>query len=682
MKKIILLLLSGVSLWTYPALPARVNLVNTGEMHIALLANATTMYVKSDVKNVSASAVKLNGVWAIGGNFIQDSETNVFPTDKGYTTSTGTMVFVGEQGMSRYITATDFKSFDKRKQYVAFPHVKIETNDTIVLPAKMAIDARTVKIADGKKGFMLLKSELIVIDKDEKKDSLVYDASLRITTRGVSKDLVSAGAVVVEQFMGAYRGGRQLMPFATPYQKTQLSGYFAGNWVRRLIREENLHTVYTLGNKPSATVDSVIAREQYVIYAKEILQAGLPYLIKPRETGFDYSTLTSKNGLAVTGAEASLYDQEKFTFNGSVYTIEPYKEQLFAEDTLFSHKFASAPSKTTNWVIGNSYSAPLSIQAIKEAMTKSSVNFLPYIYIYSAGSTSYQPVSLSEGAAIGDAAFLEVPSKGVFMLRVSQNQGAGLTKDTFIIGKQHLTHGNLSHNLKKAEIRSSFADRDVSFRITLAGNTNVYDLTAVGLRENAALNGDMYDIPKVYTTAKEGFQLYTTTLDNSKLSINGLPLETDSVLLHFKPQIEEVQYTLTVSQKGNNYKLWLKDLKTNEITDLQQIPFYTFTGTGTDPENRFIIYFTEPKQDITLVSSTDSDSNVYVKYSDNLLSICGLSNVDINSNLYVYDMLGRVIFPGIVLQYPQQDFNINLTKNTYIISIQGQRNFNFKIINK
>ncbi len=675
MKKIILLLLSGVSLWTYPALPARVNLVNTGEMHIALLANATTMYVKSDVKNVSASAVKLNGVWAIGGNFIQDSETNVFPTDKGYTTSTGTMVFVGEQGMSRYITATDFKSFDKRKQYVAFPHVKIETNDTIMLPAKMAIDALTVKRTGGKKGFLLLESGIT-------ENGAVYDASLRITGKGASEKLVTSGSVVVEQYMEAYRGGDQLMPFATPYKNTQLSGYFAGNWVRRLIREDNLHTVYTLGNKPSTTETNVIAREQYVIYAKEILQAGLPYLIKPRGTGFDYRTLQAKNGLAVTGAEASLYDQRKFTFNGRVYTIEPYEEQLFAEDTLFSYTFESAPAKTTNWVIGNSYPAPLSVQAIKEEMAKSSVSFLPYIYIYPAGSTSYQVVPLNEGAEIGDSSFLEIPSKGVFMLRVSKNQGTGIAGAEFTIGKQHLTHGNLSHNLRKEKIRSSFAGRDVSFRVTLAGNTNVYDLTAVGLRENAALNGDMYDIPKVYTTAKEGFQLYTTTLDNSKLSINGLPLETDSVLLHFKPQIEEVQYTLTVSQKGNNYKLWLKDLKTNEITDLQQIPFYTFTGTGTDPENRFIIYFTEPKQDITLVSSTDSDSNVYVKYSDNLLSICGLSNVDINSNLYVYDMLGRVIFPGIVLQYPQQDFNINLTKNTYIISIQGQRNFNFKIINK
>jgi hypothetical protein len=333
---------------------------------------------------------------------------------------------------------------------------------------------------------------------------------------------------------------------------------------------------------------------------------------------------------------------------------------------------------TVNWIIGNSYSAPLSVDAIGQIMSSSSLSFVPYMYLYPPGSTSYQAVSLTEEHGLGEFAYSEIPAKSIFMVRLSKgsNVSAGTS---FTIGKEQLIHGNFSHNFLRSKTMNLSSDRDVSFMITLAGNPNVYDLSAVGLRSNASFGGDAYDIPKIYTAARESFQLYTLNSNNGKLSANGLPMETDSVLLNFKPQTGDTYYTLNVSQQGNEGRLWLKDLKTNGIIDLQQEPSYTFAATGTEEDNRFIVYFTEPKQ-ATSISTENAGGDVFVKCSDNRLSIWGLNSVDINSKVCVYDMLGSMIFSGDISEYPYHEFNVNLPQNMYIISIQGQRNFNFKTV--
>ncbi len=680
MRKIILLLFSSISFVFYAATPGNVDLLNTGKMYIASspTGNSASMYVVNAVRCTLDANIILDGVWKIGGNFIQDSETNVFETDEnGYTTSDGTIVFTSQVDGStvrRYITATDFADYDRSEHYIAFPHIRIDTNDTLVAPCKMGIDALSVQRSSetDKNGFLLLESGVTA-------NGAVYDASLRITDEGGSEELVTPGLIVVEQYMGAYRNGNdpQLFPFASPFKDTQKSGYFAGNWIRRLLCDDMRHTTYVLGNKPSTNDPNVISRDQYIIDPMETFVAGAPYLIKPREADFDYSKLQENGGLAVTGAEASLYDQEKFTFNGKVYNITSYDEQLFADDTLFSYTFKESVTlpNTVNWVIGNSYTAPLSINAIAEIMGTSPLTFLPYIYVYPPGASGYQAVSLLDDGFGSEHD--EIPSKSIFMIRLAGGSAVAANA-TFTIGKQQQIQGNVSHNLKAAAIST---DRDVSFRVTPEQNTSVYDFSTVGLRAAASFGNDAYDIPKIYDPAKQGFQLFTKTVSNgSRLSANGIPWETDSVLLGFKSQPEEMRYTLTVSQK-NEGELWLKDLNTNVITDLQQTSSYSFTGKGSDPEDRFVVYFTNPlRSAITTSISSAGSSDISVCFPDNRLSVFGLIKADINSNLFIYDVQGRTVFSGTISRYPQQDFNINLPKHVYMISIQGQRNFNCKVI--
>ncbi len=676
-----LILFSGIGSLLHAGTPEKVDFLNTGKMYIAppVTGSNASMYVVNGVQCISETNIIMEGVWKIGGNFIQDSETNVFITDNGYTTSQGTMVFSSQANgdtVRRYITTSNLANYNRSEHYVAFPHIQIETNDTIVVPSKMGIDAVSVQ-RNGKTGFFLLESS-------NTESEAIYDASLRITGDGNSEDLVATGSVVVEQYMGAYRNGSdpQLFPFASPFKNTQLSGYFAGNFVRRLLRDSILHTTYVLGNKPSANNPSVISRDQYVTNPMETFMAGAPYLIKPRKTGFNYDSLQADGGLVITGEEiANLYDKEKLTFNGEVYNITPYKEQLFADDTLFSYTFKEATTltNTVNWVIGNSYTAPLSVDSIAALMKTSSLTFLPSIYIFNPGFTTYQAVSLLDDGVGTGYDYDEIPSKSIFIVRLANGstipQGA-----TFTIKKQQLIQGNLSHNLKSGRIST---DRDVSFRVTPEENVNVYDLSAIGLRAAASFGNDAYDIPKVYDPENHGFQLFTKTATNSsKLSISGIPLDADSVLLGFKPQPKEMRYTLTVSQK-NEGELWLKDLKTNTLTDLLQTPSYTFAGKATDLEDRFIVYFSNPSGEATSTPSVSNQNGaISVRFTDNQLSIYGLTGIDMGAIVYIYDTAGKTVFSGTVSQLPQQDFYVSLPSNVYMISIQGQRSVNFKTINK
>ncbi|MDR1730176.1 MAG: hypothetical protein LBR52_05895 [Prevotellaceae bacterium] len=679
MKKIILLLFSGISLLLYAQTPGKVNLLNIGKMYIAPSAvstNGTSLYVVNAIRCDSNASVILNGTFKVGGNFIQDSKSHVFETgSNGYTTSTGKMIFTSDQGVTRYITSSNYMRFNRGTQYIAFPQVEIETSDTISIPAKMGMDAASIK-RNNRTGAFILKSDTTIAGAIIH----VYDASLRITGAGDSENLVDLGSVIVEQYIGAYRDGTQLFPFATPFKNTQKSGYFAGNWVRRTLRDSLLNTAYPLGNMPNPNNTSEISMDQYVTNPMETFKEGLAYLVKPRPNGYNYDTLKQEGALSITGAEPALYDQKKFIFNGKVYTLAHYDEQLFADDALFSHTFVQATpvTKTLNWVIGNSYTAPLSVDSLIREMNVSGVAFNPYIYVYIPGSTSYQAISTADGGI--NAQYDQIPAKSIFMIRVSPNQTipAGTT---FAVRKKDVCQGNLSNNFLRAAVSNT--NRDIHFRATFEDNHHVFDLTSIGLRETASLNEDVYDIPKIYTPEYEGFQLYTRTPDDSLLTANGVPLDVDSVLLSFKPQHENTEhiYTLTVSQEGNEGELWLKDLKTNTITDLLQTPYYTFSGTGTDSENRFIVYFTYP-QGATVsdpfVNNTGSD--IYVSFPDNRLSVFGLNAADMNAGIFIYDVQGKTVFSGTISQYPQQDFNITLPKHVYMILIQGQRSFSSKVI--
>ncbi|MDR1678728.1 MAG: T9SS type A sorting domain-containing protein [Prevotellaceae bacterium] len=660
-------------------------LVNTGKMHIKANGN-TTMFVKRAMRTSSDSCnIRLQGRLDVGGNFYQDAATHAFDTTlSGTPADTGTFAFVRNIDTTRQITTTR-GTFDRDVRYIAFPNILIDTDDSIAASAQMAMDARSIHLAGNKNGALILRAETT--------GNAVNIASLRIPESGESGSLADRGSVVVENDWTLYRNdASKLFGFASPFKNTQLAGYFAGNWVRRPQADSYAHTTYPLGNKPKSSGSSEINSDQYITKADAILQVGQAYLIKPRPSGFDYGSLQAQGGLYLTGAEANQYDRLKFSFDGSVYTITPYKEQLFADDNLFSYTFASTsnPNKTLNWVIGNSYTSAISIKRLAEKILLSDLVFSPIIYVFPVGSTSYQPLNIIQ---TGDEVVVqdidEIPAMSIFMIRVSKNQGGSIAAGTsFSIGKDLLVHGSTPHNvvpLRAATTENApkrAFNNQVLLRTSLAENSSVYDLAAVGLRSDASLGSDSYDMSKLYTAARDGFQLYTLSETASKLSANGVPTDVESISVGFKPAATNADIVLRVegTESLTSEALWLEDLLTGEKTDLFANPQYKFSSQPTDREARFVLHFRNIGGTTTSAENSQNENGIIMYETDGQVIIDRLSTENIGSKGFLYDAAGRLVSAFEITSYPKQTAATGLQAGVYLLHLQGKENISKKII--
>ncbi|MDR1584664.1 MAG: T9SS type A sorting domain-containing protein [Prevotellaceae bacterium] len=653
----------------------KVIFVNKGKIDIS--GTRGVVYVSNSVRMLGADvSVVLNGDFYVGGNFVQDAENNVFKLADGssLTSSTGTLHFVDAEGKNtagvRRITSANETAFDRSGKYIAFPHININTDDTVKLAPKMGIDAKTIQRASKKKGVLYLESSA-------ENDSL-YDASLRITDKGVSSSLVAQGAVVVEKDISKFRGSEnnlKLFPFASPFT-TQKAGYFAGNWVRRPVAAENNHTRYVYGNKPFGQNSNIIHFDQYVSNPMEKLTPGQAYLVKLHPAGFDYNSLKESNGLTITAG--SDYNLSKFVFNGNVFSLTPYQEQLFADDALPAYEITSISGTTVNWVIGNSYTSPISIDKLTAAMS-GNLTFSDVIYIYSPGSQSYIPKTIS-GSGISVSNLTEIPAMSVFMLRISKNNTA---TGTFSITKDMLTHGTSSIGIPKyaspARAARAKGANQINFKLTPENNNFIYDLAAIGLRDDASFGSDGYDIAKVSNAGDNGFQLYTISDTGSKLTVNGLPLSAEKVDLYLTPASEAGSYKLSISNQESlqTEGVYLQDLLTGETIDLNGIADYVFHTSPSDPKKRFVLHFKQA------VATSADENGIQSYYSDGKIYFHNLNKTDINSSISIYDIYGkRQDTGGIISEYPYYELPLTLTTGVYIIQINGNRNFTAKFIKR
>ncbi len=570
----------------------------------------------------------------------------------------------------------------------------IDTNDSIAASANMAMDALSIRLSKDSSGTLILRAETV--------DDMVNIASLRMAESGLSGNLVDSGCVVVENDWTLYRNdGGKLFGFASPFKETQRAGYFAGNWVRRPQADSYRHTTYPLGNKPKSGSSGEIHIDQYVTSADSILHAGQAYLIKPRPAGFNYDSLKTQGGLWLTGAEASEYDRLKFSFDGSVYSLPSYKEQLFADDMLFSYTFKTTgdPGKTLNWVIGNSYTSAISIKLLAEKMQNSDLIFSPVIYVFPAGSTSYQPFDIREDEnKIFVTDIDAIPAMSIFMIRVSRGQGNIAEGTSFSIGKELLVHSSKPHNIgapyHSPDAASSLRSKtnknapgrtfnnQVLLCASLAGNSNVYDLAAVGLRSNASLGSDSYDVSKLYTAARDGFQLYTLSATASKLSANGVPTDVESVPLGFKPAAESTGIVLRAegTESLTSEALWLEDLLTGATADLLANPQYEFTSQPTDPEARFVLHFHHAGGELTSMANGKNESGIIVYNVSNEIIIDRLSSENIGNKGFLYDASGQLISVFEVKSYPKQTVATGLQTGFYLLHLQSKENIRQKIL--
>ncbi|NDV47052.1 T9SS C-terminal target domain-containing protein [Paludibacter sp. 221] len=670
-----LLLCLGCYVQAQESLPVR--FVNTGRMAIASNKDVVALYIPHSVLMADPSAqesrvsVVQQGVTSIGGSFYQESKSNVFQVDAdGWGTSTGTIIFQGDAPYGvRHIrtrAASSMEGFQRASYYVAFPNLSIATNDTIRIPGRMGVDAISVSYrSDSEKGIIYLNSDV------DATGTKVFDASLRISAIGVSdaasrtsEKLVAAGSVVVERDLSIYRSNTNpLFPFASPMTNLR-AGYFAGNFVRKFIEEDAYagHVDYVLANKDENN-DGWIDDDQYLRQADALFEAGKAYLIKPRPEGYDYSQLPFDQ---TGGMAASVYDQGKFVFDGTIYNLDKTVEQLFAGDEIFRKELAGASyNKTVNWLIGNSYTSAISIDKIYDEIVNTGLNLSSTIYIYPAGSTSYVPYSFSP-SAVNIIDLSDIPSMTYFMVRLSKNK---TQTGSFAINRSMQTHGKQSNNFMRS--RRLYND-ELIFRVSPDDNSNVYDLAAIALRDKVS-GGQA----KVTNPQKDAFQLYSGNKMSVAVELKG----TKVVPLGFIPSANIDSYKLSVSrvESMTTEELWLEDRKTGKWVNLYETNEYAFEANADDVEERFYVHFAAQN---TTGDDCSNQSPLTAYYHNDNIIIHGLHAQDMDAAIRVSDVQGRSIINTKVGNYPDETIHATLTTGVYLVHIGGNRNQVVKILAK
>jgi len=131
-----------------------------------------------------------------------------------------------------------------------------------------------------------------------------------------------------------------------------------------------------------------------------------------------------------------------------------------------------------------------------------------------------------------------------------------------------------------------------SMVLTVAGN-GAEDETFIHFNTNAtnAFDGD-FDAYKLRSYNSGLPNLFTKGSDNSELSINGLPFESDNIIIPLYFEGIEGPWTITANlSQMQNKSVLLEDTKLNKMSDLSISPMVAFEKSTGDNPDRFLLHF-------------------------------------------------------------------------------------------
>ena len=676
------ILLWGITIGIHSQDAAKVSLVNAGKMYVSSSGAANNIYVLGSVRMVDG-VIPVNivqqGVTKLTGHFYQDCAGNVFNTDaSGIGTSTGTITFTGE-AFDKEITTTSLPAFNRSDNYIAFPNVQIDMNKNLILPSRMAADMDKLEVSNGKTGKLWLKSTNDGSDEIGR----IYDASLRFPKRsgdadntGTQSAKAPAGKIVVERAIDGYRGDTRgqgvIFPFATPFFETQRSGYFAGNWVHRPVRDASHHTQYVYGDKAIPGTD-LISRDQFVTDPLEKLAAGQAYLIKPLGlTEFPDLVKDYDFALQITGAGAPTVDDYKktmFVFDGSVYKLPQEDEQLNLMP-IFDATVSSVKNKAVRILIGNSYTAPLDLKKISLYLYNHpslyiSRNIQVYVPHQTPGYVPYDILQHIQGKVSAPSLLTNhtIPGMGVFMIILHDGYNS---TGNLKIDRSFLTHDNNPHNLRSA---TGFYD-EILFTLKSEYYSQTEDRAAIGFRAGAKETRDDLDMVKSKSDILEtGPVLYTLSSDNVNLASNAIPAGTSNVRLCIESNHKEsdrCRLHFSRQESLNTECVILEDKFTGRFIDLRDLEYYDFTLYPGEQKDRFVVHFTMP----TNINDMNTQAlRIFYNNRTQTLEVIGITGKDDKSALIVTDTQGRILKKENLKESHKLD---NLTEGTYIAKIIGE----------
>jgi len=326
-------------------------------------------------------------------------------------------------------------------------------------------------------------------------------------------------------------------------------------------------------------------------------------------------------------------------------------------------------------LVGNPYPSPIDWAAVT-GWTKTNIDSAMYFFNasnqYSGSYSSYV-----KGVATGNAGRIIAAMQGFF---VHVTDGAYPVTGTLGITNP-VRINNLTPVFKNAVIDNRVILR---FAANFETKNPIDDAAVIYFDQSSSLSFDKdLDALKMTNTDVQVPNLYTLTPETTELSINGMPLPTDSLTriplgittfmdgwINFK--------AMDISRLPDEMYIYLVDAETGKQIDLQRLPDYRFFLKTGIYNNRFTLEFS--LSELTKTNAVAgkmfnlSRSGDYLKVKANLPS-------NIKGNLLVTNLLGQTIIRREVTGDETVEINQNVSTGVYVITlISGKKTYSEKLI--
>jgi len=306
-------------------------------------------------------------------------------------------------------------------------------------------------------------------------------------------------------------------------------------------------------------------------------------------------------------------------------------------------------------LIGNPYPSPVD-WLMESGWDKSDINDAKYIWnptnnnytIFLGGSS---PTGVNGGTQY-------IPSNQGFWVQAIQNGSINISNSTRVgimtsTPDYYKNSDEISQELRLVASGNGYTDETI-IRF-LAESTSDFDVNI--------------DAAKLFSAHDSVPQICTKT-GNTLLAINSHPEITDNLVVEMNFSCSTAGY-YTIAFDDNSTidefdKVYIKDLREQEIIDLSSEKIYRFLHEPTNSKSRFIVYFNPSEEIIKNLKPEDLFTVITFK---NNLTITNNTNNQLNGIVNIYNMHGQKITYFSLSESNETCVNLSVSTGYYIASI-------------
>ena len=309
--------------------------------------------------------------------------------------------------------------------------------------------------------------------------------------------------------------------------------------------------------------------------------------------------------------------------------------------------FTAAPGMQGWNLIGNPYPSSINWATVTRTMLEDN-----FYYIYDptfGGGGGY--VHHNGVSGIGNTSQFIAPHQG-FFVKVTAGGTLELTNANRANSTQLWLKGNEEHPGMLALKLS---------------HGSYWDEVRIAIGEGSDANRDRNDALKLFSFNPQMPQIYTRTDDQTMLALNTIPQLDENLVIPLSVVVP-ANGTMTLSlEELTGYfagaTVYLRDLKTNTIQNLNELPEYTFEGQTTDTD-RFEIRF-------KAVGIAERNELPVRIWSDGQLLYVDLSQVQGSYGLQLTDLSGRLVLGQMLTGGSLQRVGVPVSTGVLIVRVAG-----------